>query len=650
MKISTILDQIDLGTIALPNFQRGFVWNRDQVKGLISSLYRKFPVGSLLGWVTPSDGAPKRGEGILSPGVVNLLLDGQQRVTTLYGIIRGKPPNFFDGDLRTITGLHFNLADETFEFFMPAKMKDDPMWISVTDVMQQGAASVFSALMIRTDIKDKMADYLKRLNDIDQIKQIELHDEKITGDDKTIDIVVEIFNRINSGGTKLSTGDLALAKICASWPEARDEMKARLKKWRKAGYYFTLEWFLRNINAILTGEAYFSALKDVDTKTFKKGLEVAEQKIDELLNLISSRLGLDHDRVFGGRGAIPLMTTYLLKHPEKHLNHAERDKLLYWYVHTFLWGRYAGSTESVLKQDLSLIKEKDGALDRIIDNLRKTRGDLTVHEGDVSGWSTGARFYPLLYLLTRVCGAKDWGSGVELSAYMLGKLSTLQVHHIFPKALLYDKKFDRSQVNAIANFTFQTQDTNLWITNRSPEDYFEEVEKKHPGALASHWIPMEKDLWKPERYLDFLKERRRLIAKAANDFLDSLAKGSIPERIMPVSGPVPELLGVALKSIPVDEEEERTLECALWVQDMGLPQAEIEYELSDKETGAPLAVLDLAWPDGLQPGFSQPVALLLDGGQEIEGVLNKAGYLYFRSIERLKEYIQHEILGVATEP
>ena len=84
-------------------------------------------------------------------------------------------------------------------------------------------------------------------------------------------MVVEIFNRVNSGGTKLSKGDLALAKICAEWPEARDEMKSRLEKWRRAGFQFKLDWLLRTINAVLTGEALFSALKDVDTATFQAG-------------------------------------------------------------------------------------------------------------------------------------------------------------------------------------------------------------------------------------------------------------------------------------------------------------------------------------------------------------------------------------------
>ena len=75
MRISTVLDQIDIGSIALPEFQRGYVWNRDQVRALMQSLYRRFPVGSLLVWTTRSEGASTRGDGAVAPGVVKLLLD-----------------------------------------------------------------------------------------------------------------------------------------------------------------------------------------------------------------------------------------------------------------------------------------------------------------------------------------------------------------------------------------------------------------------------------------------------------------------------------------------------------------------------------------------------------------------------------------------
>jgi hypothetical protein len=103
------------------------------------SLYRKHPVGSLLVWVTKTENADARGDQTLTPGSVKLLLDGQQRITSLYGLMRGKPPRFFDGNALAFQGLYFNLEEETFEFYSPAKMKDDPLWLSVTGVFTQGA-------------------------------------------------------------------------------------------------------------------------------------------------------------------------------------------------------------------------------------------------------------------------------------------------------------------------------------------------------------------------------------------------------------------------------------------------------------------------------------------------------------------------------
>ena len=97
MDINTILSQIDLGSYAMPVFQRGYVWNRDQVRKLMNSLYKGYPIGQLLVWNTATNSEISKGDGPLTPGNVNLILDGQQRITTLYGVIRGEPPKFFDG-------------------------------------------------------------------------------------------------------------------------------------------------------------------------------------------------------------------------------------------------------------------------------------------------------------------------------------------------------------------------------------------------------------------------------------------------------------------------------------------------------------------------------------------------------------------------
>lgn len=275
MKISTILDHIDSGHIALPEFQRGYVWNRNQVRSFFDSLYRRHPVGGLLVWATESKTATHRGDSNLAPGIIKLLLDGQQRMTSLYGVVRDRPPKFFDGDVRAFTGLRFNLKSETFEFYQLVKMRDDPLWVDVSELMKNGHAGLedlIGKLTKHPQIGTEAAKYLERVSRILGILDIELHTDEITGSDKTIDVVVDIFNRVNSGGTKLSKGDLALSKICADWPEGRDEMKAKLKEWGDAGYKFSLDWLLRSVNTVLTGEAKFWELyRKVDKPPPKTG-------------------------------------------------------------------------------------------------------------------------------------------------------------------------------------------------------------------------------------------------------------------------------------------------------------------------------------------------------------------------------------------
>ena len=648
MKISTILDQIDNGAIALPEFQRGYVWNRDQVRGLMDSLYRRHPVGSLLTWVTRTENVTYRGDAPLQPGYVRLLLDGQQRITSLYGIIRDKKPPFFEGNPDTFTGLHFNMSTEAFEFYAPIRMSQDPLWISVTELMQKGIGEFNRMIYRNPDLEPDADEYTDRLNRIATIKDIELHAEDVTGDDKTVDMVVDIFNRVNSSGTKLSKGDLALAKVCAAWPEARSEMNSRLERWKAAGFNFKPEWLLRCINCLVTGEASFSAFDRVDTAQFRDGLHRAEKYTDYLLNLISSRLGLDHDRVLGSPYSFPLMIRYVEKRGGVLSDPKERDRLLFWYIHTFLWGRYSSSTETTLDQDLARIEQIDGGLDRLIEGLRTNRGDLRINPNDFLAWSISARFYPLLYIMTRVQHSRDWCSDIELSNHMLGKLSRLQLHHIFPKSLLYDNEdnvYETREVNSLANFTFLTQQCNLEVSNRNPAEYVPEYIAKHPGAIDSHWIPMDPNLWEINRYRDFLVARRELLAQAANHLLDGLSEGSVPE-FEPVA------LVLDEGDYPLDrssspDEEQILLDANIWVTEQGLPEGEFGYELVNEATGERLTTLDLAWPNGLQEGYSPPVALLIDEDTGVKEIANEAGYRFYTDMDSLKRYVNEQILAIS---
>ena len=652
MKISTVLDHIDSGHLALPEFQRGYVWNREQVRGLFDSLYRRHPIGGLLVWATESKSAAHRGDEQLPPGIVKLLLDGQQRMTTLYGVVRGNAPAFFDGNVQTFTGLRFHLDTQVFAFYQPVKMQGDRLWIDVTALMRKGLDGLggfVDELNQDPAFVSNFSEYFSRLSRLLGIVEIELHVDEVTGEDKSLDVVVDIFNRVNSGGTKLSKGDLALAKICAEWPEARDTMKQALKSWETRGYSFTLDWLLRSVNTVLTGEAKFSFLHGKDAEQVQDGLKRAQKRIDSSLNMIGGRLGLDHDQVLFGRFAIPVMVRYLDQHGEA-LSAEERDKLLFWFAQAGMWGRFSGSTETYIDQDLATLEKHPAApLDQLLEQLRLWHGSLRTEPGHFTGWSLGARFYPVLYMLTRMGDAQDWGTGLPLKRGLLGSMSRLEVHHIFPKAQLYKRKYRRPDVNALANFCFLTKDTNLQISDRLPEEYFPEVEANHPGALASQWIPSDPELWKVENYIDFLAARRELLAAETNRRMEDLLHGD-NRWLEGAARPEQELVPVAIPGGITSEDEDGELKAINeWVEAQGLPRGQMAFDYTDLETGEQLAVFDLAWPDGVQQELSQPVAVLLYEDGAALAIAAAAGYRCFTRKQNFLDYLANEIIPVGAE-
>jgi Protein of unknown function DUF262 len=634
-KLAAILDQIDSGSVLLPEFQRGYVWNREQVRGLMRSLYLGYPVGGLLTWETKADGSLVRGEAMATPASRVLILDGQQRITSLYGITRGRPPAFFHGDEKAFSGLRFHVEDETFEFYAPAKMRDDPRWIDVTSLYTRGLEPHIGALNAHPSTRPRIVSYVERLARLRQVLERDFHEEKITGGDKSIDVVIDIFNLVNSGGTKLSKGDLALAKKCAQWPEARAVMRTHLDQWEKDGFPFAMDWLLRNTNAVATGRAEFSSLDMVRVTDFREALEASAGYISQFLNVAAGHLGLDHNRVLMGRYAFPVICRMLHLAGGHFADPAETSRVLYWYIHSALWGRYAGSTETVLNQDYDTAARS--GIGGLISSLERWRGGSLVIAGeDFAGSGRGSRFYPLLYLLTRVHGARDFGNGHPLHSHLPGRLASIQVHHIFPKVMLYEAAYRKSQVNAVANFCFLSRETSLVIGKRKPQEYFSAVEAMHPGALASQWIPQDPALWRVDRYPDFLAARRELLAAAANSFLDRLRSGGAAGSGQPLE----RLTIVTEKADDVDSNRDQVMALVAELVELGCADPAVDCEVSDPATGEVLAIAEACWPEGLQPGQGDPVILELDPAGADLARLKELGYEVFTSADSLRSHVR----------
>lgn len=630
----SLLDQVDDETLLLPEFQRGYVWNRDQVRGLFRSLYLGYPVGSLLTWETDAGATKMRGS-TRDTGVRKILLDGQQRLTSLYGVIRGKAPSFFEGRPETFTGLYFDADQQVFEFYAPAKMKGSPNWFDVSAVFQSGLnQELFAKIQQEPDVSLQLG-RIEKLNRLLQISNRQFHVETLTGAEMSIDVVVDVFNRLNSGGTKLSKGDLALARISAQSPQARSRMRKALSTWNNAGYNFSLEWLLRNVNVIATGRAPFSALSGVGAEEFDGALTRAIDCVNTILDTIAGRLGMDHGKVLISRYAIPLLTAYLHDRGGRFGSHQEQSKALYWYIHAGLWGRYAGSTETYLSRDLEILFDR--GLDGVIAELANARGGtLRVRDQDFQGSTLGARFYPLLYMMTRMGEAKDLGTGLPLKAHLLGRNSRLEVHHIIPKAQLYRFQgtvYSRGEVNAVANFAFLTKDSNLVISASSPEIYLERVAADHPGVLASQWIPEDRELWRLENYKQFLATRRGLLAEAANSLLDELYTGALS-----TADDLPRTEPDGGEATSVDPQ----LDAAIReLSELGFAEPERDVEIADPDTGQALLVAEALWADGLQPGRGPSVILELDEHHHLPR-LEELGFVIFTTAESLVAFAKRE--------
>jgi hypothetical protein len=197
-------------------------------------------------------------------------------------------------------------------------------------------------------------------------------------------------------------------------------------------------------------------------------------------------------------------------------------------------------------------------------------------------------------------------------------------------------------VNALANFCFLTKDTNLDISDRLPEEYFPKIEKLHPGALATQWIPSDPTLWKIENFRGFLEARKMLLAAEVNQRMEELLHGDTRWLAGPIAS-VP--VEVAVAGGTTGGEEEEQLEALnAWMYAQGLPRGMLAYDFADATTGEQKAVFDLAWPNGIQEELSQPVAVLLNEGAETIATASQAGYRCFTSIADFQRYVQTEVL------
>lgn len=546
-----LVNMVERGELRLPEMQRGFVWHGSKVRDLMDSLYRDYPSGGILIWETDAD-VPTRAFGVSQRKNpfqrVKLLLDGQQRITSLSALMRGEPVTV--QDRKYPIDLLFNLnhpdenlveegdeedaSSEEIDFTMSElvkkveamtfvvaskKIEALPNWVRVSDIFKEdveiGALLKKSGVPI-TDEKRYDIGY-QRLNKVRSVKNY-LYRMDVLESKLSYEKVTDIFVRVNSRGATLRSSDLALAQITAKWPKSLSGFLARQEECRKKGFGLDIGVHLRNMVVFATKQSKFRAVAGLDAETLKKNWDVSGKAMEFAMNFLKGNVGIEDCALLASPFVIPTIACYAASIGYK-LSKNEVANLRKWTLVANAKGRYSrGSSETILDQDLAVIRDGGNAT-QLLERLAQQMGRLDVTAGDLSGKTMNSPLFKTMFLAFRAAGANDWCTPFPISWQHAGNENKMQYHHIFPKVQL-QKKYARGEIDDIANLAFISAKSNQMIGGREPVDYMRSfLDDQNAVLFTAQDIPLDDQLLRVENYRDFVECRRGLIAQRLNQFM-----------------------------------------------------------------------------------------------------------------------------------
>jgi hypothetical protein len=557
--VEELVSRIERGQLRLPEMQRRYVWRSTRVRDLLDSLYRGYPSGAILLWETDED-VPLQDMAVSQQSnpyhETQLLLDGQQRLTSLSAVIRGEPvkvrgrkkplellfnlehpdrlevvteveeDGIDDDDADVLGDDEADSSDDELQqrfdrmtfVVSTRKLEQLPQWVRVTEVFKTDEDAPFLERAGIEKVNDPR--YKKYSQRLARLRGIRKYVYRMDVLERTLsyDEVTEIFVRVNSLGAKLRSSDLALAQITAKWRNSLKTFESFQQRCEKTGFDLELGLILKNLVAFTTGQSRFSTVGNQRLEALKAGWEASCLGMEFALNFLRSNVGIDAPALLSS----PYILITLASHGHRRdysLSAEESKRLRHWVLVANAKGRYSrGSSETILDQDLATIRDGGGAQE-LTDRLRQQVGRLDIAPDELEGRNQRSALFKTMFLAFRSGGARDWRSQVAIALDHSGSQHRLQFHHIFPKAVL-KSGYTRRETDDIANLCFIAGKTNRQISDKAPRDYFPSmIEKAGLSVFDSQCIPTANALLGVDNYKEFLLERRRLIAACLNRYL-----------------------------------------------------------------------------------------------------------------------------------
>jgi hypothetical protein len=552
--VEELVGMIERGELRLPEMQRRYVWRSTRVRDLLDSLYRGYPSGAILLWETDEDVSLQDFAVTQQKNPyqnTRLLLDGQQRLTSLFAVIRGEPVSVsgrkrpidllfnleHPSELAVVTEVNEDSDDDLIEDEIDSsddelqrrfdkmtfvvstrKLEQLPHWVKVSEVFKTDSDAPF---MRRANVNgfddpryEKYSQRLARLRGIRKYAyRMDILERSLSYDE-----VTEIFVRVNSLGTKLRSSDLALAQITAKW---RNSLKTFLdfqQECAQKGFDLELGLHLKNLIAFATGQSRFLTVGNLSLETLQAAWKQSCQGMAFALNFLKSNIGIDSPSLLSSP-FILVTLAYFGNKRDYQITADEGDKLRFWVLAANAKGRYSrGSSETILDQDLTTLKQNGGASE-LTDRLQLQVGRLDITPQELDGRNQRSALFKTMFMAFRAANARDWRSNLTIALDHSGTQHRLQFHHIFPKAVLKNIYTDR-EADDIANLGFIGGKTNRTISDKPPAEYFPSlIAKAGQAAFDAQCIPTDSALLQIENYKAFLAQRRGLVAQRLNEFI-----------------------------------------------------------------------------------------------------------------------------------
>lgn len=566
ISISTLLSNIEEGLIAIPEIQRPFVWKSTQVRDLIDSLYKGYPIGYIITW---KNADTRLKDGSISEGK-KIIIDGQQRITALSASLMGR--KVLNNKYRHLNiRIAFNPIQEKFEVWNSAISKSSE-WIEDISELFSPYFSDFKFVNEYAEKNNGNPEIIfKRIKQLTSIvtNSIGVIDLPSNID---IDVVTEIFVRINSEGVQLSQADFAMSRIAANSdyggpdmrkavdyfchllerPQDYENIKENDQLFANSEYFNRISWIkdqssvfqpnykdmiriifgykfkrgrLRDFVSLLSGRNFekrtneeeivkssFSSLKEgIFDFTNQHNFKTYLNRLANIGMIKSNFIQSDNVLNFG------YLLFLLLK--EKGVDSQVRDKCVErWLILTLLSNRYSSSPESSFQTDITnFVEASDPRI--YIDSVEESvLSDTFWNVSYIDRLSTSYKPTFYVFIMAQItAGNKGFLSSEKVDSMMR---HTGDTHHIFPKSYLQDYGYSQSQYNQIANYAMVNKETNIKIGKQPPQDYLKYFEESEKNYLENA-IPEDLESMDIDDYENFLNRRRSLISKKIRKYYES---------------------------------------------------------------------------------------------------------------------------------